>query len=63
MDTDTGYFIDHCEVDKVARYVAVKAKGGSMVHEATYYRSLEAIAKAGIKAEFVEGRVPWGEQD
>jgi nitrogenase-associated protein len=59
-DPGGGY---HCEVDAPARYVAVKTKRGSMVHEATLYRSLEAIAKAGIKAELVAGSFPWGEAD
>ncbi len=78
METEVGFFIDwngrarstqdpgggfFCEVDPVARYVAVKAKGGSMVHEGTFYRTLEAIAKAGIKAEFVTSTVPWGDCD
>jgi len=73
-----GYFIDwngkarstedpgggyHCEVDMGARYVAVMAKGGAMVHEATLYKSLEAIEKAGLRAEVVPGSVPWGERD
>jgi hypothetical protein len=30
------------------------------VHEATFYRSLEAIAKAGIKAELIPDSTPWG---
>lgn len=74
----TGYFIDwngkarstedpgggyRCEVDGGARYVAVMTKSGAMVHEATLYKSLEAIAKAGIRAELVPGSVPWGERD
>jgi hypothetical protein len=78
METGNGYFIDwagrarsvddpgggfHCEVDRGARYVAVKAKGGAMVHEATLYLSVAAIAKAGIRAELVTSDVPWGEAD
>jgi hypothetical protein len=47
--------------EQPARYVAVKTKSGAMVHEATLYRSLETIAKAGIKAEVVAGSFPWGE--
>ena len=73
-----GYFIDwngkarstwdpgggyRCEVDPVARYVAVMTKGGAMVHEATLYKTLEAIAKAGIHTELVPGSVAWGERD
>lgn len=64
----TGYFIDwdgnvrsvtdpgggyRCEVDPVARYVGVATPGGALVHEATFYRSLEDIARAGIKATLV----------
>jgi hypothetical protein len=75
---DAGYFIDwdgkarstedpgggfHCEVDVVARYVAVVTRGGAIMHEATLYRSLEAIAKAGISTELVPGSVPWREGD
>ena len=73
-----GYFIDwngkarstedpgggyRCEVDTASRYVAVMTKGGAMVHEATLYKTLEAIAKAGISAELVAGSVPWAERD
>jgi hypothetical protein len=75
---DEGYFIDwngnarrtddpgngyHCEVDRGARYVAVMSKSGAMMHEATLYLTLEAIAKAGLKAEFLPGSQPWGERD
>jgi nitrogenase-associated protein len=59
-DPGGGY---QCEVDAPARYVAVKTKSGTMVHEATFYQSIEAIAKAGIKAELVAGSFPWGEAD
>ena len=70
-----GYFIDWngkarrtedpgggyvCEVDLPARYVAVLAKGGALMHEATFYKSLEDIAKAGIRAELAPGSTPWG---
>lgn len=58
-DPGAGY---RCEVDGVARYVAVLGKGGATVHEATLYRSLEDIAKAGIRAELVAGSVPWGKK-
>jgi len=52
-----------CEVDPIARYVAVYDPAGTLVHEATMYRNLEAVAKAGIKAELVPGSVAWGAQD
>lgn len=77
--TDTaGYFIDWngkarptddpgdgyiCDIDKPARYVAVTTPTGTLVHEATLYRSLEDIAKAGITAELVPGTIPWGKPD
>lgn len=51
-----------CDVDTVARYVAVLGKGGSLAHEATYYKTIEDVAKAGIKATLVPGSQPWGLQ-
>jgi len=50
-------------VDKPARYVGVMSRTGTLVHEATLYKDLEAIAKAGIKGELVDGSHPWGKQD
>ncbi|TLG71136.1 hypothetical protein [Methylocystis sp. B8] len=73
--TDDGYFVDWdgnlrstddpgggylCEVDKVARYVAIMTKSGALVHEATYYKAQDDVAKAGIKAPLVPGSHPWG---
>jgi len=43
--------------------VAVTTPTGTLVHEATLYRSLEDIAKAGITAELVPGATPWGKLD
>jgi hypothetical protein len=78
MTIPEGYFVDWsgnvrkttdpgggfvCEVDMAARYVGVKGKGGALMHEATFYKSLEAIAKAGIKGSLVAGSEPWGSQD
>ena len=75
MSGEEGYFIDWngkarsvadpgggyaCEVDRVARYVAIMSKTGALIHEATLYKTLDAIAKAGIKAELVPGSHPWG---
>ena len=75
MSDAEGYFIDWngkarstgepgggyvCEVDRVARYVAVMSKTGAVIHEATLYKTLEAIAKAGITADLVPGDHPWG---
>jgi hypothetical protein len=51
-----------CDVDPVAKYVAVLAKGGALMHEGTFYKSLADIEKAGIKAELVPGSHPWGLQ-
>jgi hypothetical protein len=49
-DPGPGYV---CEVDEAARYVAVelgKMRGrGHVVHEGSWFASLEAIAAAGIK--------------
>lgn len=56
-DPGGGYL---CEVDPVARYVAITTANGTLVHEATFYRSLEAVAKAGITATLVPGSHPWG---
>ena len=75
MSTAAGFFVDWdgnarstldpgggylCEADPVARYVAVTTKGGSLVHEGTFYRSVADIEKAGIKAPLVAGAHPWG---
>jgi hypothetical protein len=75
MPTAEGFFVDWdgnarstadpgggylCETDPVARYVAVTTKGGTLVHEGTFYRSISDIAKAGITAPLVAGSHPWG---
>jgi hypothetical protein len=75
MSAEDGYFIDWngkarstadpggnylCEIDIAARYVAITTETGALVHEATFYRSIEAIGKAGINAELVPGSTPWG---
>jgi hypothetical protein len=57
QDPGGGYL---CEVDAPARYVAIVAKNGALVHEATLYKSLADIEKAGIKATLVPGDHPWG---
>lgn len=64
-----GYFVDwdgnirstdapgrdyRCEVDPVARYVAVLGKYGTVTHESSFYRTLEEVAKAGITARLVD---------
>jgi len=75
MPTEEGFFVDWdgnarstadpgggylCEIDPVARYVAVITKGGTLVHEGSFYRSVADIAKAGITAPLVAGSHPWG---
>jgi hypothetical protein len=75
MSAQDGYFIDWngkarstadpgggylCEIDAAARYVAITTETGALIHEATFYRSLEAVEKAGIRAELVPGSTPWG---
>ncbi|MFA7588499.1 MAG: hypothetical protein WCY11_20320 [Novosphingobium sp.] len=75
MDKSDGFFVDWngalrstadpgedfvCEVDYPSRYVAVMSPKGVLVHEATFFRTLEDIAKAGIKATLVPGSVAWG---
>jgi hypothetical protein len=58
-DAGGGYVI---EADPVAKYVAIM-QGSSLVHEATFYKSMEDIKKDGIKAELVPGSHPWGRPD
>lgn len=48
-----------CEVDVPSRYVAVM-KGSMLAHEATLYKTLADVEKAGIKATVVPGSHPWG---
>jgi hypothetical protein len=55
LDPGGGYL---CETDPVARYVAITTKGGTLVHEGTFYKSLGAIEKAGITAPLVPGSHP-----
>lgn len=59
-DPGGGYV---CDVDGVARYVAIMTKSGAVVHEATLFKSLADIEKAGIKATLVPGAHPWGRPD
>lgn len=76
--SESGYFIDWsgnvrsvedpgggylCDVDKVARYVGITTRTGTLVHEATLYRTLADVEKAGIKANLVPGSHPWGDRD
>lgn len=56
-DPGGGYL---CDVDIPARYVAITTKTGALIHEATLYRTLGDVEKAGIKAELVPGSHPWG---
>ena len=59
-DPGGGYL---CEIDTVARYVAVTTKTGTLVHEGTFYKGLADIEKAGIKAALVPGSHPWGQRE
>jgi len=76
MSQSAGYFVDwdnhvrstadpgggyRCEVDRPARYVAVTTPSGTLVHEATFYKDLAAIERAGITASLVPGSHPWGQ--
>ncbi|CCE06186.1 conserved hypothetical protein [Bradyrhizobium sp. STM 3843] len=78
MSEPTGFFVDWdgnlrstadpgggylCETDTVARYVAITTKTGTLVHEATYFKSIDAVEKAGIKAPLVPGSHPWGKKE
>ncbi len=55
-DAGDGYIV---ETDPVAKYVAIM-QGSSLVHEATFYKSMDDIKKAGITAQLVPGSHPWG---
>ncbi|CAN5207815.1 hypothetical protein BH10PSE16_BH10PSE16_22210 [soil metagenome] len=58
-DPGGGYL---CDVDRDARYVGVTTKSGALVHEATFYKNLTAIEKAGLKGAVVPGSHPWGKE-
>jgi hypothetical protein len=60
LDPGGGY---SCETDPAARYVAIMTRSGALVHEGTLYTSMEAIAKAGIKAALLPGSHPWGRKE
>lgn len=75
MSQPEGYFIDWngnlrstvdpgedyvCDVDRAARYVAIMTPTGTLVHEATLYRTLEDIARSGIRSTLMPGSVSWG---
>jgi hypothetical protein len=59
-DPGGGYV---CDIDLPARYVAVSTPRGALVHEATFYRSVADIEKAGIRAPLVPGAHPWGRRE
>ncbi len=75
---EEGYFVDwdgnlrrtddpgggyYCDIDRAARYVAIMTKSGALAHEATFYKSTDDVAKAGIKASLVPGSHPWGRKE
>jgi len=57
VDDPGGGYV--CDVDSVSRYVAVM-KGSMLAHEATLFKTLADVKKAGIKAVVVPGSHPWG---
>lgn len=57
QDPGGGYL---CEVDMVARYVAITTKTGTLMHEGTFYKTVADVEKAGIRASLVPGSHPWG---
>lgn len=59
-DPGGGYV---CDVDTAARYVAVNTPKGILMHEATFYKDLAAIERAGITAALVPGSHPWAKKD
>ncbi len=59
VDDPGGGYV--CEVDMLARYVAVM-KGRMLAHEATLFKTLADVEKAGITASVVPGSHPWGSQ-
>jgi len=56
-DPGGGY---SCEVDSVARWVAIKGKGDALVQQAPFYKTIDDVSKAGIKATLVPGSHHWG---
>lgn len=77
MTSENGYFIDWngkarsvqdpggdfvIEVDLPSKYVALYTTKGTLMHEATFYRTLDDIANKGLKVELVPGSHPWGLQ-
>jgi hypothetical protein len=60
LDPGGGYL---CDVDLAARYIAVTTKSGAVMHEATFYKTMDDIKKAGITASLVPGSHPWGRPD
>ena len=52
-----------CDVDPVAKYVAVTTRSGTLVHEGSFYKTLADIEKARIKAPLVPGSHPWGKPE
>lgn len=48
------------KTDVSARYVAITTPDGALVHEASYYKNLADLEKAGIRAALVPDSHPWG---
>ncbi|MFA5983951.1 MAG: hypothetical protein WC782_08040 [Methylococcaceae bacterium] len=51
------------DVDISSRYVALYTVSGTLMHEATFYKTLEDMEKKGINASLVDGTVPWAMKD
>jgi hypothetical protein len=75
MSVAAGFFVDWdgsarstlapggghlCATDVSARYVAISTPNGTLVHEASFYRTLADLDKAGIRAPHVPDSHLWG---
>jgi hypothetical protein len=49
-------------VDLPSKHVALHTPKGTLMHEATFHRTLDDIARKGVRAELVPGSHPWGLQ-
>jgi hypothetical protein len=73
MSTPEGYFVDWdgdvrlttdpgggylCDVDAVAKYVGVTTKTGALVHEATFYKNMEATPRRASKPSWCPAATP-----
>jgi hypothetical protein len=49
-------------VDLPSKHVARHTPKGTLMHEATFHRTLDDIARKGVRAELEPGSHPWGLQ-